>query len=84
MLINSLTNNSSATKPAQQYKAYNNDPNFVATNAVDGDINNCARMEDIGITSSDASTWWYVDLEGIYDVYNIRIQFKDYGQMYIK
>lgn len=84
MLINSLTDDLSANKPAQQYKTYNNGPEFVATNAVDGNITTCARMEDIGTTSSDESTWWYVDLGGIYNVYNIRIQFKDYGQMYSK
>lgn len=35
-------------------------------------------MEDIGTTTDDRSTWWYVDLGGIYNLYNIRIQFKDY------
>lgn len=71
-------------KPAQQYKTYNDNPAFVATKAVDGDINSCARMNDIGTTSSDQSTWWYVDLGGIYNVYNIRIQFRSYGDMYSK
>lgn len=80
VLINSLTDDLSANKTAQQYKTHNNDPNFAASKAVDGDISSCARMKDIGTTSSDKSTWWYVDLGGIYNVYNIRIQFKDYAQ----
>lgn len=84
VLINFLTDDLSANKPAQQYKTFNNDPMRAATNAVDGDINTCARMEDFGTTSSDESTWWYVDLGGTYNMYNIRIQFKDYGQMYSK
>lgn len=37
------------------------------------------RTEDIGTTSNnDKTTWWYVDLGGVYNVYNIRILFKDY------
>lgn len=50
-----------------------------ADNAVDRDIQTCTRTEDIGTTSIEKSTWWYVDLGGIYNLYNIRIQFKDYG-----
>lgn len=80
MLINSLTDDLSANKPAHQYKTQNNDPMFVATNAVDGDINSCARMTEIGTTSLDTSTWWYVDLGGISNVYNIRIQFKEFEE----
>lgn len=78
VLINSFTDDLSENKHAYQYKTHNDDPKFVATNAVDRDINSCARMKEIGTTSSDQSTWWYVDLGGIYNVYNIRIQFKDF------
>lgn len=42
------------------------------------------RTDDIGFTSSDSITWWYVDLGGLKSVYNIRIQFKDYGDEYSK
>lgn len=38
----------------------------------------------MGVTSPDQVTWWYVDLGAVHSVYNIRIQFKDYGQMYGK
>lgn len=38
----------------------------------------------IGITTPDKETWWYVDLGNVHRVYNIRIQFKDYGTMYRK
>lgn len=79
VLINSLTDDLSVNKPAQQSKTFNNDPMFAATNVVDGDINTCTRKGDIGTTSSVKSTWWYVDLGDIHSVYNIRIQFKDYA-----
>lgn len=73
----SLTDDLSANNHANQSTIHNSDPAFVATKAVDRDIKSCARMKEIGITSLDKSTWWYVDLGGIYNVYNIRIQFKD-------
>lgn len=78
MLVNSFTDDLSAKKAARQYKTYVGCQQCVATKAVDRDIQTCARMEDIGKTTNDRSTWWYVDLGGIYSVYNIRIQFKDY------
>lgn len=79
VLINSFTDDLSENKLAYQYKTHNNDTALIATNAVDGKIDSCARMKEIGTTSSDKSTWWYVDLGGIYNVYNIRIQFKDFA-----
>lgn len=80
MLIISLTDDLSVNKDTQQYKTPINCPTCVSNNAVDRNITTCARMEVIGNTSSDKNTWWYVDLGGIYNVYNIRIQFKDYTQ----
>lgn len=36
------------------------------------------RTKDFGINSENDYTWWRVDLGDIYNVYNIRIQFKNY------
>lgn len=70
---------------AQQYRTSVCVPRAcVADNAVDRDIQTCTKMEDIGTSSTYKSTWWYVDLGGIYNLYNIRIQFKDYGEKHSK
>lgn len=84
VLIGSLTDDLSASKFANQYRTFSACQSCVANKAVDRDIQTCAMMKDIGTTSNDRSTWWYVDLGGIYNLYNIRIQFKDYGEMYSK
>ncbi|XP_056017458.1 receptor-type tyrosine-protein phosphatase epsilon-like [Ostrea edulis] len=55
---------------------------YQSSNAVDGDINTCTRTKEIGFTSPDKWTWWYVDLENVLRIYSIRIQFKDYGKQY--
>lgn len=78
VLIDSLTDDLSANKFTQQYKTSRTCQSCVASKAVDRDIQTCTRMEDIGTTTNDRSTWWYVDLGGIYNLHNIRIQFKDY------
>lgn len=78
MLTNSFTDDLSANKIAKQYKTSTSCPACVAINAVDRKIQTCTRMEEIGITSQDKSTWWHVDLGDRYNVYNIRIQFKNY------
>lgn len=78
VLIIFLPDNLSENKIAQQYKTSSNCLTCVATKAVDKDINTCTKVEDIGTTSAEKITWWYVDLEDRYNVYNIRIQFKDY------
>lgn len=62
----------------KQYKTAISCLSCVASTVVDKNIQTCARMEDIGTTTNDRSTWWYVNLGGIYSVYNIRIQYKDY------
>lgn len=84
MLINSLTDDLSGRKIAQQFKTSATCPACVANEAVDMDTQTCTRMEEIGPTSIDKSTWWYVDLGDRYNLYNIRIQFKSYGEMYSK
>lgn len=78
MLTDSFTDDLSANKIAKQYKTSTSCPACVAINAVDRKIQTCTRMEEIGITSQDKSTWWHVDLGDRYNVYNIRIQFKNY------
>lgn len=84
VLINSLTDDLSGSKITHQFKTSATCPLCVADKAIDRDIQTCTRMEEIGPTSTDKSTWWYVDLGGINNVYNIRIQFKDYGDKYSK
>lgn len=76
--FNFLTDDLSANKLAKQYKTASTCISCVGTKAVDLDNSSCARMDDIGTTSPDKSTWWYVDLGDIYSLYNIRIQFEDY------
>ena len=49
-----------------------------ANNAVDRNINTCSKTSPIG-RDSTKFTWWYVDLGEILSVFDIRIQFKDYG-----
>lgn len=84
VLINSLTDDLSGSKITHQFKTSATCPLCDADKAIDRDIQTCTRMEEIGRTSTDKSTWWYVDLGGINNVYNIRIQFKDYGDKYSK
>lgn len=67
-----------------QFKKIEGCTNCTAKNAVDRNLNTCTKTTDIGNTSIAKSTWWYVDLGNVQSVYNIRIQFKDYGQMYSK
>nr|XP_034321721.1 multiple epidermal growth factor-like domains protein 10 [Crassostrea gigas] len=51
---------------------------YDATNAVDGNIMTCMRAGVIGITASDKTVWWKVDLGGLGNVYSINILFKNY------
>lgn len=78
-----LTDDLSAKKNTTQFKTQPSCLNCEASNAVDRNITTCTKTE-MGKTSPDQITMWHVDLGGIYNVYNIRIQFKDYGQMYGK
>lgn len=68
----------SVSKTSDQYKMSDSCRTCAAINAVDRDNNTCTRVADIGTTSTEKRTWWRVDLGGRYNVYNIRIQFKDY------
>lgn len=74
-----MTDDLSANKNAKQYKTSTSCLTCAAIYVVDRNAQTCARMEEIGITSPGNSTWWHVDLGGRYNVYNIRIQFKDYA-----
>lgn len=74
-----FTENLSADKSTAQYRNIDTCNTCDAGRAVDGDMNTCMRTEDIGRTSVyDKITWWYVDLGDVYNVYNIRILFRDY------
>lgn len=53
-----------------------------ASNAIDGNTRTCTKTMDIGPNSENKFTWWYVDLGEIQSVFEIKIQFKDYGQMH--
>lgn len=79
MCIIKLTDDLSARKNTSQFQKVPACLNCEASNAVDGKINTCTKTE-MGKTSPDQITWWYVDLGGVHSVYNIRVQFKDYGQ----
>lgn len=52
---------------------------YDAANAVDGNIMTCTRAGEIGITASDKTMWWKVDLGGLRNVYSINILFKNYN-----
>lgn len=73
-----FTDNLSENKQTYQYRQTYTCPSCGAGKAVDGNMSTCMRTDDIGITTTYSKTWWYVDLGGIYNVYNIRIVFKDY------
>lgn len=38
------------------------------------------RTQAIGLSSTDNSMWWKVDLGGFYNVYRITIMFKNYEE----
>lgn len=80
------TDNLSLNKNAYQNNVATSCSKCVAQNAVDGNITTCMRTEDIGITNKQHDeTWWYVNLGGVFNLYNIRIQFRnDYGSKYSK
>lgn len=81
--IHLLTGDLSVNKNTAQYRTVIGCSACDAINAVDRNISTCTRTE-FGQTSPDHFTWWYVDLGAVHSVYNIRIQFRDYGQMYSK
>lgn len=54
---------------------------YVAKNAVDGEIATCTRANAIGtgIGYLYKAVWWKVDLKGVYSIYSISIFFKTYN-----
>lgn len=50
-----------------------------ASNALDRNTTTCMRTDDIGLQSPHKSTWWKVDLGGVYSIYSINILFKNYN-----
>lgn len=56
-----------------------------AINALDRNTDTCMRTDDIGTNAPYNTTWWKVDLGGVYSIYSINIIFKNYyGQgMYV-
>lgn len=51
---------------------------YKASNAVDRNTATCMRTDVIGTNSVHKSTWWKVDLGGVYSIYSIQILFRDY------
>lgn len=51
---------------------------YVASHAVDKKPETCMRANDIGYHSPDKTTWWKVDLGGVYSIHSINILFKNY------
>lgn len=54
---------------------------YKASNAVDRNTATCMRTDDIGLQSPHRSTWWKVDLGGVYNIYSIQILFKEYEKL---
>nr|XP_034311827.1 receptor-type tyrosine-protein phosphatase epsilon isoform X1 [Crassostrea gigas] len=73
----------SANRNAAQYKIILSCPKCVANHAVDKNKTTCTKT-DMGPTSDVPYTWWNVDLGAVHSVHNIRIQFRDYGHMYVE
>lgn len=51
---------------------------YDASKALDGDTATCMRTNTIGDNSPDKTVWWKVDLGGVYSIYSINVQFKNY------
>lgn len=51
---------------------------YDASKAVDGNTTTCMRTEVIGHNSVEKTVWWKVDLGGVFNIYNIIVQFKTY------
>lgn len=47
-------------------------------NAVDRMVGTCTRTLEIGLTAYYKTVWWKVDIGGVYNIYRINIQFKNY------
>lgn len=51
---------------------------YKAYSAVDRVRETCTRTYEIGPGSPHKTVWWKVDLGGVFNIYNINIQFKNY------
>lgn len=71
--IDDISQNKIAT---QSHTNYNND----ASRAVDGNTATCMQTDVIGVGTSfkHRTVWWKVYLGGVYSIYSINIQFKNY------
>ncbi|XP_052694707.1 multiple epidermal growth factor-like domains protein 6 [Crassostrea angulata] len=53
---------------------------YEANRALDRNKATCMRTADIGTRALHKTTWWKVDLGGVYSIYDINIVFKNYEQ----
>lgn len=51
---------------------------YKASNAIDRNTTTCMRTDAIGPNTPHQTTWWRVDLGGVYNIYSIHILFKNY------
>lgn len=52
---------------------------YMASNALDKNTATCMRADTIGPNSPDKTTWWKVDLGGVYNIFSVNIVFKNYN-----
>lgn len=73
LYIDDISNNKIATQ-STTYNIRN------ASKAVDGNTTTCMLTNAIGVGTSFPykTVWWKVDLGGVYSIYSINIQFKNY------
>ncbi|XP_061170695.1 uncharacterized protein LOC133180136 [Saccostrea echinata] len=74
-----LTNGGKAYHKPPTTQCSNNCAFYAADKAVDRNNDTCTRTDIIGPTAQKKEVFWYVDLGDIYNLYDIAIQFKDYG-----
>lgn len=67
-------------KIATQLPIYQRNYKYEANNALDRNMTTCMRTQAIGLSSSNNSMWWKVDLGGWYNVYRITIMFRSYEE----
>lgn len=67
-------------KIATQLPIYQRNYKYEANNALDRNMTTCMRTQAIGLSSSNNSMWWKVDLVGWYNVYRITIMFRSYEE----
>ena len=70
--------NLSFKKDASQSHTYSGS-GYGAELAVDGNTATCMRTNAIGTHSPDKTVWWKVDLGGVYNIYSVKILFKNYN-----